>query len=229
MQALLIWAWLEMSYFMGIVTGPHKAPCPPEARGWSRFVLALKTSLFHELAVIAFGVMIIGLSWGAPNQVAAGTFLTLWLMRWSAKLNLFFGVPNVNLEWFPQPLRFLATYMPQRPMNLFFPFAVTLATGLAAWLIEAAVTADDEFLRTGYALIGSLLALAVLEHWFLVLPMRDSVLWDWALRLAGQSRERTRSEPTVAGPTRPARRSRPRPRTEPRELSVVTTPGTFRK
>ena len=132
------------------------------------------------------------LTWSAANQVAAGTFVILWLMRWSAKLNLFLGVPNVNVEWFPQPLRFLSSYMPVRPMNLLFPFSVTLGTAGVAGLFLFATVIDDPFHRTGYTLFGSLLALAVIEHWFLVLPLRDSRLWDWALRLAGQgTRPRT--------------------------------------
>lgn len=189
-EALIVWAWLEMSYFMGIITGPRKAPCPPEARGWSRFILGLQTSLYHELAVVALGVVIVFLSGDAPNQVAAGTYLTLWVMRWSAKLNLFFGVPNVNTEWFPQPLRFLSSYMRNRPMNLFFPFSVTLATGVGVWLVGNAIMTTDAFERTSYALIGALLSLAILEHWFMVLPLRDSALWDWALRLAGQTQRK---------------------------------------
>jgi putative photosynthetic complex assembly protein 2 len=208
-QALIIWAWLEMSYFMGLVTGPRKRPCPPDAFGWRRFHLALQTSLYHELAVIACGALIIGLSWGAPNQVAAGTFVTLWLMRWSAKLNLFLGVPNVNTEWFPRPLQFLCSYMPVRPMNLLFPFAVSAATIAVGLLFFAAGSTADAFLRTAYALVGSLLALAVLEHWFLVLPLRDSRLWNWALRLAGQDAPAAKTSagpPVAARPGDPATR-----------------------
>jgi putative photosynthetic complex assembly protein 2 len=199
-QALVVWAWLEMSYFMGLVTGPRKAPCPPGARGWPRFYLALQTSLYHELAVIAGGAIIIAITWNAENHVAAGTFITLWLMRWSAKLNLFLGVPNVNTEWFPKPLRFLCSYMPVKPMNLLFPFTVSAATIVTAWLFVLAAGESDGFLRTSYALVGSLLALAVLEHWFLVLPLRDSLLWNWALHLAG--RETQTGDPATAGATR---------------------------
>lgn len=25
---VVIWGWMEMSYFMGFITGPRKAPCP---------------------------------------------------------------------------------------------------------------------------------------------------------------------------------------------------------
>jgi hypothetical protein len=31
-------------------------------------------------------------------------------------------------------------------------------------------------------LAGGLLALAVVEHWMMVLPVRVSALWEWAMR-----------------------------------------------
>jgi len=186
-QALAVWAWIEMSYFMGLITGPRKQPCPADLRGWSRFVLAVQTSLYHEMLVIGLGLFILVLTWDFPNRIAIGTFATLWFMRWSAKLNLFLGVPNVNAEWFPAHLRFLTTYMRRRSMNLFFPLSVTVATALVAVLVASSIDPGEDFKRSGYVLIASLMALAVLEHWFMVLPLRDSALWDWALRAAAKT------------------------------------------
>ena len=45
---LCIWAWLEMSYLMGFITGPRAAACPPEADTRSRFWHGLQASLYHE-------------------------------------------------------------------------------------------------------------------------------------------------------------------------------------
>jgi hypothetical protein len=45
-------------------------------------------------------------------------------------------------------------------------------------------------MAVGLSLISTLLVLAILEHWFLVLPLRDAALWSWALArrsLAGPS------------------------------------------
>ncbi len=199
-QALAVWAWIEMSYFMGLITGPRKQPCPTNLQGWSRFVLAVQTSLYHELLVIGLGMFILVLTWDFPNRIAIGTFATLWFMRWSAKLNLFLGVPNVNAEWFPAHLRFLTTYMQRRSMNLFFPLSVTAATALVTVLVGSAVATDDDFKRFGHVLIASLMALGVLEHWFMVLPLRDSALWNWALRAAAKSstaESRNGNEPHV--------------------------------
>jgi putative photosynthetic complex assembly protein 2 len=180
--ALLFWGWLEMSYLMGFVTGPRSAPCPPGATGGERFRLAVQTSLYHELAVVVVAAAIIALTWGNPNQVASWTFVVLWLMRWSAKLNLFLGVVNYNQEWFPEHLRYLGSYTRRRNMNLLFPLSVGVGTVVATALITHGLHGADEFERSSHALVGALLALAVLEHWFLMLPLRDSALWQWALR-----------------------------------------------
>jgi putative photosynthetic complex assembly protein 2 len=180
--ALVIWGWLEMSYLMGFVTGPRSAPCPQGATGGKRFRLAIQTSLYHELAVVGTAAAIISLTWGNPNQVASWTFLVLWLMRWSAKLNLFLGVVNYNQEWLPEHLHYLGSYTRRRSMNLLFPLSVGLGTVVATALITHGLHGVDQFERSSHALVGALLALAVLEHWFLMLPLRDSALWQWALR-----------------------------------------------
>jgi putative photosynthetic complex assembly protein 2 len=180
--ALLIWGWLEMSYLMGFVTGPRSEPCPEGVTGWKRFHLAVQTSLYHELAVVMAAAMIIAITWGAPNQVATWTFLVLWLMRWSAKLNLFLGVVNYNQDWFPEHLQYLGSYTRRRSMNLLFPLSVGLGTIIASVLITLGLQSDEGEERSGHLLVGTLLALAVLEHWFLMLPLRDSALWQWALR-----------------------------------------------
>jgi hypothetical protein len=41
---------------------------------------------------------------------------------------------------------------------------------------------SEPFLSVGLTLVTALLALAVLEHWFLVLPVPDEALWTWACR-----------------------------------------------
>jgi putative photosynthetic complex assembly protein 2 len=188
--ALVLWGWLEMSYLMGFLTGSRCAPCPPDSSGWDRFQLALKTSLHHEFAVIGMGSLMIFLTWDSPNQVATGSFVTLWLMRWSAKLNLFLGVPNFNEQWLPPRSRYLASYMQDRPMNLLFPFSVGIATGAATLLLQRAIEGTPGFATVAPMLVCALLMLAILEHWFLVLPVHDSALWQWALSAARRVSER---------------------------------------
>ena len=43
------------------------------------------------------------------NQVGLWTFVILWAMRQSAKLNVFLGVRNLSEEFLPEHLRYLET------------------------------------------------------------------------------------------------------------------------
>jgi putative photosynthetic complex assembly protein 2 len=139
------------------------------------------TSLYHELAVLSAVAFLVLISWGEPNQIGTWTFVVLWLMRWSAKLNLFLGVPNLN-DWLPDHLAYLKTYMPKRSMNLLFPISVTLPTVIVTLLVVQALGTDaSSFAVVGLILVATLLALGILEHWFLVLPLPDEALWAWAL------------------------------------------------
>ena len=44
------------------------------------------------MAILASGLMIVAITWGAPNQIGTQTFAVLWVMRISAKLNVFLSV-----------------------------------------------------------------------------------------------------------------------------------------
>ena len=182
---VVLWGWLEIGYFTGLLVGPHSDPCPASLSGWRRFLLAIRTGLFHELGILATAAVLAAVAWGEPNQVGTWAFVVLWLMRWSAKLNLFLGVPNLNEHWLPEHMQFLSTYMVRRPMNPLFPLSVTGASVILGLLVQLASAADpDSFQRVGLMLLASLLALGILEHWFLVLPTSEDALWRWALRPA---------------------------------------------
>lgn len=176
---ILAWGWQLVSYYMGYVTGPRKTPCPPECRGFRRFIEAVRASLYHELAIILCGAAIFALTSGQPNRVGLWTFLILWWMHTSAKLNLHFGAPNLNEELLPEHLRFLVSFMTRKPMNLFFPFSVTVSTIVTVLLALKAGAAIDRFDLVGFTILTTLMVLAVAEHWFLVTPLDANALWGW--------------------------------------------------
>jgi len=181
-SSLAIWAWHEMSYFLGFITGPRAQACPPDQTTSRRFLFGVKASLYHELAIVLTAVLIIAFNQGAPNWVGTWTFLILWWMRWSAKLNIFLGVRNLHQEFWPQHLQYLGSYVREASMNRLFPVSMLLAALGFAWLLNAAYgAAPESFERTGYMLLATLLALASLEHIFLVIRVPDAVLWRWAM------------------------------------------------
>jgi putative photosynthetic complex assembly protein 2 len=197
--AIVVWGWQEMGFLMGFITGPRQTPCPPGAKGWQRFVYALEAILYHELAIIALAVAVLALTRGGENQVGTGTFLILWVMRVSAKLNVFLGVRNLYEDFLPAHLRYLQTYFRKKAMNLLFPFSVSLGTAAAAFLWRQALAADaGAFNVLQYTFFATLLSLAVLEHWFLVLPLPAEELWRWGLR-SREAQPAATAPPTVRG------------------------------
>jgi putative photosynthetic complex assembly protein 2 len=198
-SGLLIWGWHEVSFLMGFVTGPRTTACPPGSTGWRRVGYATLTILYHEIAILVTLLAVHALTWGAPNQIGTWTFVILWLMRLSAKLNVFLGVPNLSDEFLPDHLQYLKSYFRRASMNGLFPICISASTGAVALLIYAAtLSTASPFEVAGLSLLAALLALAILEHWFLVLPLPDAALWAWWLK----AREPRRSLLAARVPTR---------------------------
>lgn len=180
--AVVVWGVLEYSYFSGWITGPDKIVCPANGSLWVRFKAGVRTSLYHELTVIVTGIaLLIGdLINGAPG-VGTGSYLILWIMRWSAKLNLFLGVRNFNADLLPHPMRYLDSYVRRAPMNPLFPVSMSIAlTALIVLIEQSLLHHADSFLRPGLILMATLLFLAIIEHLLLMVPLSDRILWSWA-------------------------------------------------
>ena len=181
--ALLAWGWNELSFLTGWITGPQKTALRQDSQGWSRFWTSFQAVVWHEIAILCVGIAIMAITWQAPNQVGTGTYLVLWVMRTSAKLNLFFGVRNLSEAFLPAHLAYLQSFFRRRRMNAFFPFSVAAAlAGLAYVLLYAHHPLASPSQSVGAVLVGTMLALAILEHFMLVLPIDTTALWRWALR-----------------------------------------------
>ncbi|MGX9964725.1 putative photosynthetic complex assembly protein PuhE [Roseomonas sp. F4] len=180
--ALLIWAWVEMAFLTGMVTGPRRIACPEGARGWVRLRAAVAAILWHELAIIAGLVAIAAVSWGAPNQFGLWTFLAFWIMRLSAKLNVFLGVRNLAEAFLPEHLRYMESFFRRRRMNALFPLSVLAGILACVMLARAAMAGDaSPHEAVGYSLLTTLVALGLIEHIFMVMPVPADALWRWGL------------------------------------------------
>src|SRR6202000_2097079 len=133
---ILLWGAQEIAFLSGWVTGPRPEPCPVGVAGWKRLGPAFAAILYHEVALRACGSAIVALTWSEANHIALWTFAALWVLRQSAKINLFLGVPVTNDELMPEPVRFLKTFFNRRPIGAFFPASVTLATALRGILVQ---------------------------------------------------------------------------------------------
>jgi putative photosynthetic complex assembly protein 2 len=180
---ILLWGAQEIAFLSGWLTGPRAEPCPSTARGWPRLKLALLAILYHELSLLACGAVIWFITSHAPNQVGLWTFIALWVLRQSAKINLFLGVPVTNDSLMPPQVQFLKTYFASKPVGGFFVVSVTLSIAVLAILIQRMVeVAVTPYEIVSLALVSTLFALGIVEHWFMLLPLPALTLWGWGLR-----------------------------------------------
>jgi putative photosynthetic complex assembly protein 2 len=194
--SMLIWAWLEVTFYLGFITGVRRKPCAAGCNGWRHFVHAVHANLYHELLTLGFAVLMLLLTWDHENRIGLWTYVLMWLMTLSAKLNVFFGVRNLNEEFLPDHLAFLRSFFRKKPINVFFPFSVTFGTMFWVIMIQQAIDpAATTFVTVGMMLVGAQMAVAILEHWLLVLPLPAN-LWQWSL--TSHKRGVNTDEPLIA-------------------------------
>jgi putative photosynthetic complex assembly protein 2 len=176
--AIVVWGFVELTFLTGYVTGIRTTTCPTGSSGWRRMRYATEAIIYHEVALLAAGAAIATTTWNGTNRVAAATFLVLWVMRLSSKFNLFLGVRTLNEELLPPQLQHLCSYFLRRDMNPLYPVSVIGATFVTGLLVLRAISPDvTEFDRAGFLLLASLLALALIEHVFMMLPVPIAKLW----------------------------------------------------
>ncbi len=181
LSALAVWGWVELAFLSGVIAGPNTEPCPEAASMPDRFVRAIGTILWHEMLLIAALAYIAIQSQGAPNIFGFWTFAILFFARISAKLNLFFGVPRIHTEFLPRPLSHLSSHFCRAPMNWVFPVSISALSFASACWLERIWTAPTDGATIGFTLLAALTVLALLEHWFMVIPLPDQKLWRWMI------------------------------------------------
>lgn len=202
--ALALWGAIEISFLTGWITGPNRAMCPPDVSGLRRFRLAAGSVMHHEVLIAACLVVLALATLGQGNQTALAVFGTLALMRLSAKLNLFFGAPNLSDGLAPPSLRHLRSYFHHAVFNPLFPVSLLVGATLAAIAATVAISAPPfSSQETGAALTFALLVLALLEHALMMTPLDDSRLWRWAAKKTAAPRIAPINQP----PSSPARAS----------------------
>jgi putative photosynthetic complex assembly protein 2 len=185
--AICVWGWVELSFLTGVVTGPNKTAWRPPLAGQSelkfqRLKMAVSALLYHELLIAFFGFVIFFLTYDKHNQVAMATYLVLWVMRSSSKVNLFLGVRNWSAEFLPDHLRYMKSFFKRRAMNWLFPISVSISL-ISLYLLSIEAFAQQTTIaeKTGLILVGALLALGLIEHLLMVVPFSANAIWKWAL------------------------------------------------
>ncbi|WP_373476663.1 putative photosynthetic complex assembly protein PuhE [Sphingorhabdus sp.] len=178
---LLVWSWHEISFLTGAVSGSHRDPCPPEARGWQRFSLATMALIHHEIALAMTAALLLSLASVTSNTTGAYTFALLLLFRLSSKLNIYQGVPSMSDELLPAHLGYLKSYFGPKQLHPGLVLSTALILALAIWFLFGAITTSQSDMAVQAGLLCCLCLLGALEHLFLAIPFRDSELWRWAL------------------------------------------------
>lgn len=192
---LMLWAWHEVMFLTGFLTGASRTACPDGLSGYARFRAALATVLHHELAIAVHAIILAVISWGASNQFAFWTFLILWAARICAKLVVFSGAPNIVDQFMPRHLDYMKTYFSRRTPGSVFVLAIIVITSLSVWMaLKAFGHVPGSFESAGFLLLTAITVLALIEHWALVLPLRDPSLWGWAIKPAAHEHAHTHPE-----------------------------------
>jgi hypothetical protein len=76
--------------------------------------------------------------------------------------------------------------------------------------VQRGLHSDEPFQVTAYALVATLLALALLEHWFMVLPVPTEKLWAWSSEKFRGAKPGSRSQALRSGFVRSAGDGAPR-------------------
>jgi putative photosynthetic complex assembly protein 2 len=178
---LIAWGWQELSLYTGYVTGPRKIRCAEGCSGLKHFGHAITANLWHEIAIIVVAAIIWFIVKDQPNWTGFYTYVTLWGMHLSARLNVFLGVRNVSVEFVPPHMEVLKSFLTEKPMNMLFPVSVTIATIGVICLVGRAADATSDYAITSYSLLAAIMGLALVEHWMLVIPFSVQKLWSWSL------------------------------------------------
>lgn len=206
--ALLVWAWHETTFLTGMVTGRRKDECPPGLTGLERFKAAWKAVCDHEIALLVTGVFLWLMLRDSANLFGLATFGLLWGMRISAKVLIFLGARHAISGLMPPAILHLKSYFNTGRTTPLFPLLLAVAVGLFAVLVAGALRAHQDYSVVGHILLASFMALAIIEHLILVLPVSDTALWRWAVpgaAPAGTDATQQRDlAPVAAGADRPA-------------------------
>ncbi|AUN32302.1 putative photosynthetic complex assembly protein PuhE [Niveispirillum cyanobacteriorum] len=179
--ALLVWAWHEAAFLTGVLMGGRSGECPPALSGFARFRAAWEAISDHEIAILITGLVLWLLLSDSPNLFGLAAFGLLWGMRISAKLLIFFGAPNAISELMPSRIAHLKSYFKTDHLTPLFYLLMGVAVALFVLLVIAASEATQDHSVVGHSLLATFMALAILEHLVLVLPVSDTALWRWAV------------------------------------------------
>lgn len=191
-SSILIWGWVEFTLLAGFITGPVRVACPRDVTERQRFVLAFKAIAHHEYMLVIMLVALAFADASSGSGMALKTFALLWIMRLGAKLTIFSGAPELSIDMMPERLSYLKSYFRHDRISLAFWLSSSMCAFLFSSGIYALVTVDyAPVIQVQVIMLTTLVGLGLLEHLFMILPVADSRLWNWAVPQATQTEDKT--------------------------------------
>lgn len=182
-SAIAIWGWVEFTLLSGMITGPRQSPCPEHISERQRFVFAFRAVAHHEYALVLMLICLAVADSSGGSGMAVKTFALLWVMRLGAKLTIFSGAPKLSVDMLPDRIAYMKTYFRHDRISQAFWLSATLCFSFFAFGIYALLTqVYSDAVLTQVVILTTLAGLSLLEHAFMVLPISDSKLWQWAIR-----------------------------------------------
>jgi len=181
-SAIVIWGWVEFTLLSGMITGSRTEDCPADVSEPERFKMAFRAIAHHEYALVVMLVSLAILDSSGGTGMAIKTFALLWIMRLGAKLTIFSGAPELSTNMIPERLSYMKSYF--RHDRISFAFWMSLAGCIfffSGGIYALNHVQYDAAVQTQVTMLTTLVALAILEHIFMVLPVADSRLWSWAM------------------------------------------------
>lgn len=166
----VVWGWNLASYYTGFITGERIILPPLPLTSRQRFVLAVKSTIHHEL-VSCF--VLISALWAIPGSSNPTGFITIvlfYVLHLLAKLNIYFGVHNFSGEWLPAHLSYITAFFGPARTHWFFVFTVSIATACTIWAGGIALQSSQFQLQIAGAFWTLLSGAGLLELLVLMIP-----------------------------------------------------------
>ncbi len=179
----LLWWWTAALFYAGWGVAPASVAAGPP-RSLALAAQAIAATWRADAVALVVLAAVAAAVWRRPNRVALGSLLAFWGTLQTAKLNVFVGVRNPGGELLPPQLAGLQLFFAPPVNSWLLPLTVVALAALSGRLITRAVRTSDAFVRQSSAIVGVLLALAVLEH--VLLGVRAGpALWAVFLEVRG--------------------------------------------
>jgi putative photosynthetic complex assembly protein 2 len=166
----IVWGWNLTSYYTGFIHGPTTVIPDTPISNSTRFRLAIRSSLYHELVSLALVAVMLVSSVSASNKTGQLTIVLFYVLHQLSKLSIYFGVCNFRGDWLPAHLAYITAFFGPTRNHWFAGIALGVASSIAVWAVTHAVAGTDTATQIAATFWVLLAGVAILEIIVLLIP-----------------------------------------------------------